>query len=223
MDKVALLAHLGSSNFTQCFALEMRRSEILEWCVFLKNDFKLEQCILCLSPLPRLARLLWCGASRSWEFEKSLPFCIFMFIVLTESSRRVPCVCICLYLKYVLYIILLSVVYPYFGRCVACLFSPVPVDAIFLLQHWLPSDDPCKHVMRDFFTSLPLPLSPDLFQWLTVGLPLLAIKLCQVHRCNGCSVCESRVHISLFGGLRTNRHFAAIGNEFCWSGRESAL
>lgn len=36
MDKIAPLTHIGSSNFTQCFALQMRLSEISEWCVFLK-------------------------------------------------------------------------------------------------------------------------------------------------------------------------------------------
>lgn len=131
-----------------------------------------------------------------------------MFIVLTKSSRWAPCVCICLYLKYVLYIICLSVVYHYFCKCVACLFFPVPADALFLLQHWLPDSlvmVPCKHVMWDFFASLPLPSSPDLFQCLTVGLPLLAIKLSQVHRCNDCSVCESIVHISCFWGLRKKK------------------
>lgn len=92
-----------------------------------------------------------------------------------------------------------------------------------LSQHWLPGDGPCKHAMWAFFTSFLLPSSPDLFQWLTAGLPLLAIKLSQVHRCNGCSVCESIFHISCFWGLRKKRYFAAIGKEFCWSGRESAL
>lgn len=71
----------------------MRRSEISEWCVFLKMTSNLEQCILCLLPLPRLAKLLWCGASRRWEFEKRLFFLIFLCSLYWHNLQDGPLVC----------------------------------------------------------------------------------------------------------------------------------
>lgn len=173
------------------------------WDIGMVCVFKTLSNVYCLSPLPRLDRLLWCDASRSWAFEKRL--LIFLCSLYRHNLPDGPLVCASVSIWNTSFI---SFFYLWFSTIfvdVSCLFSPVPADSMFLLQHWLPGDGPCKPAMWAFFTSLLLPSSPDLFQWLTAGLPLLAIKLSQVHRCNGCSVCESIFHISCFWGLRKKK------------------